>query len=335
MEYVRFGNAGIRVSRICLGAMNFPTELEEKDAIALVHHALDQGINFIDTADGYGHGRSEELLGKALKGGKREHVVLATKFWVRMYRDDPNGGGCSRYHIIRAVEDSLRRLDMDHIDLIQLHHPHEDTPVEEVLSTLDALVKQGKIRYVGVSNHYAWQMAHMLGVAALHNWEPLVSIQCRYSILDRVVENETVPFCQRFNIAMMAYSPVEGGVLTGKYKRGQPLPEDSRVARIKQMQRRLDDRTFDVLEELERIAAKYEITMAQLAVAWCLAKPYCTTPIVGGRKPEHFEPLYDCCDIRLDEDDVKHIDDISDWTKYRPFVNQPIVQGPELALNRW
>jgi aryl-alcohol dehydrogenase-like predicted oxidoreductase len=329
------GNAGIRVSRICLGAMEFPTELEEREAIALVHHALDQGVNFIDTADAYGRGKSEELLGKALKNGRRDRVILATKFWVRMYRDDPNGGGCSRHHILRAVEDSLRRLDMDHIDLIQLHHPHADTPVEEVLSTLDALVRQGKIRYVGVSNHYAWQMAHMLGVAALHNWEPLVSIQCRYNILDRAVEIETMPFCQRFNIATMAYSPVEGGVLTGKYRRGEPLPEGSRAAHSKYMQDRLDDRTFGVLEELESIAARYEVTMAQLAIAWCLAKPYCTAPIIGGRKPEHFEPLYSCCDIKLAQEDVERIDEASEWTRYRPFINQPIQQGPELALNRW
>ncbi|MDQ2732988.1 MAG: aldo/keto reductase, partial [Armatimonadota bacterium] len=158
--------------------------------------------------------KSEEFLGKAIKE-KRDHLVLATKLWVQMYQGDPNGRGCGRYHMTRAVEDSLRRLGTDRIDLYQLHHPDKAAPVEETLSTLDSLVKAGKIRYVGVSNHYAWQMAHMLGVSALHNWEPLVSIQCRYNIFDRAVENETMHFCRRFNIAAITYGPLCGGLLSG------------------------------------------------------------------------------------------------------------------------
>jgi aryl-alcohol dehydrogenase-like predicted oxidoreductase len=333
MQYVRFGNTGINVSRLCLGAMEFPTAVEESVAQGIIDKAIDNGINFIDTADGYGRGKSEEFLGRALKGGKRDRMVLATKFWVRMY-DEPTGGGCSRYHVIRAVEASLRRLQTDHIDLIQLHHPDPNTPVEELLSTLDALVQQGKIRYLGVSNHYAWQMAHMLGVSALHNWEPICSIQCRYNIIDRAVEVETVPFCQRFNIAMIPYGPLAGGVLTGKYERGKPFPEGSRVARIRGMQADMTDELFDLLDALRAIAEKYNIGMNQLAIAWLLSKPVVTSPILGGKRPEHFDPMYEVLDIEIEKDDLQHIDRLSAGHVYQPFANQPISQGPALALNR-
>ncbi len=332
MQYVRFGNSGMIVSRLCLGAMDFPDRLEEQEAIALVHHALDQGINFIDTADAYGRGTSEVLLGKALKG-RRDNVVLATKLWVKMY-DRPGGRGCSRIHMMHAVEDSLRRLQTDWIDLYQLHHPDKDTPVEETLSTLDTLVKQGKVRYVGVCNHYAWQMAHMLGVSALHNWEPLISIQCRYNILDRVAEFETVPFAEKFNIAMMTYGPLCGGLLSGVYKRGVEPPENSRVARS-YLKTLLTDEVYDILEQLEQIAAKYEVGLNQLAILWVLAKPFITTPILGGSKPGHFEPMYNLTEMTLEEEDVKRIDELSKNFIYRPWENQGVREGTPLALNRW
>jgi len=333
VEHVKFGNTGMSVSRLCLGAMEFPTEVEEDVARGIIDKAIDNGINFIDTADAYARGASEEFLGRALKGGKRDKIVIATKFWARMY-DEPTGRGCSRYHIMHAVEDSLRRLQTDHIDLYQLHHPDLNTPVEELLSTLDTLVQQGKVRYIGVSNHYAWQMAHMLGVSALHNWEPICSIQCRYSIIDRAVEVETVPFCERFNIAMIPYGPLAGGVLTGKYERGKPFPEGSRVARIKRMQADMTDEVYDILDELRAMAEKYAIAMNQLAVVWLLSKPVVTSSILGGKRPEHFDPMYEVLDIEIEEEDLKHIDEISAGHVHQPFANQPITQGPELALNR-
>jgi len=335
VKYVRFGNTGIMVSRLCLGAMEFPDALGEQEAVALLDEALDSGINFIDTADAYGRGTSEEFLGRALTPDKRDKVILATKFWVVMRPPDRNSGGCSRYHIMRAVEDSLRRLRTDRIDLYQLHHPHPETPIEETLSTLDALVQQGKVRYVGVCNHYAWQVAHALGVSALHNWEPFASMQVRYNILDRGIERETVPFCQRFNLAIMGYGPLDGGILTGKYRRGEPIPEGSRVSKIKQMQEQLNDQTFDILDELQTIAAKYDLALNQLAVAWVLAKPYLTTPILGGKRPEHFEPMYGLCEVQLAPEDVARIDELSADYVWKPFANQPMVQGTSLALNRW
>jgi aryl-alcohol dehydrogenase-like predicted oxidoreductase len=335
MRYVKFGNTGIMVSRLCLGAMEFPDTLEETEAVALLDEALDSGVNFVDTADAYGRGSSEEFLGRALTPEKRDKIILATKCWVVMKPPDPNTGGCSRYHIIQAVEDSLRRMNTDRIDLYQLHHPHPETPVEETLSTLDALVKQGKLRYIGVCNYFAWQVAHALGVSALHHWEPFASMQVRYNLLDRGIERETVPFCRRFNLAIMGYGPLDGGVLTGKYRRGEPIPEGSRVSKIKSMQEQLTDRTFDILDELTAMGAKYDLALNQLAIAWVLAKSFLTTPILGGKKPEHFRPMYGLCEVPLDPADIARIDEITQHTIYRPYSNQPMVDGSSLALNRW
>ncbi len=335
MQYVKFGNTGIMVSRLCLGAMNFPDELEDAEAIALIDEAVDHGINFIDTADAYGRGSSEEFLGRTLTPAKRDKLIVATKLWVQMDRNDINSGGCSRYHIMQGVEDSLRRMNTDRIDLYQLHHPHPETPIEETLSALDALVQQGKVRYIGVCNHFAWQVAHALGVSALHNWEPFASLQVRYNIFDRAIERETVKFCERFNIAIMGYGPLDGGILTGKYERGQEYPAGTRVASSKMMQDRLTDQVFDILDELKAIAAKYELAINQLAMAYNLAKPFITTPIVGGKNADHFRPMYGLCEVKIDPADIARIDEISDDFVWKPFLNQSKVEGTELALNRW
>jgi len=313
--------------------MDFPSRLDEAECARVLDTALDNGVNLLDTADVYGHGESEEVLGRILKG-KRDQVILATKFYARMH-DRPNAQGCSRVYIMQALEDSLRRLQTDHIDLYQMHHPDSNTPVEEVLSTLDALVKQGKIRYVGVSNHYAWQMAHMLGVSALHKWEPLVSIQCRYNIVDRAVESETIPFVQRFNIAMMVYGPLEGGILTGIYRRGEEPAQESRVARLRKYRGKLTEEVFGILDQLREIADKHQIGMNQLAAAWLLSKPCVTTVIMGGSKPEHFEHLYPVTDLKIDPADLARIDEISEPWRYIPFHNQRVVEGAPVALNRW
>ena len=334
MQYVKFGNSGIMVSRLCLGAMNFPDELEESEAIALIDEAMDNGINFIDTADAYGRGSSEEFLGRALTPEKRDKIILATKFWVVMERGDANTGGCSRYNIMRAVENSLRRMKTDRIDLFQLHHPHPETPIEETLSALDALVQQGKVRYIGVCNHYAWQVAQALGVSALHNWEPFVSLQVRYNIFDRAIERETVHFCERFNIAIMGYGPLDGGILSGKYVRGEEPPAGSRAS-SGIMRERLTDQVFDIIDELTAIGAKYDLALNQLAMAWVLAKPFMTTPILGGKRAEHFRPMYGLCEVDIDPEDIARIDELSEEFVWKPFLNQAKVEGPCIALNRW
>ena len=334
MDYVRFGNSGLEVSRLCLGCMDFAERLDEKEAAGVLDAALEAGINFLDTADAYGRGHNEEVVGRLIKG-RRDDFVVATKFWVKMEPGKRNRGGCSRIHLMRAVEDSLRGLQTDRIDLYMLHHPDPDTPAEETLSTLDTLVKQGKVRYWGVSNHYAWQMAHYLGLCALHHWEPLISIECRYNIFDRVVENETAHFCRRFNIATMTYGPLDRGILTGKYRRGAPIPEGSFLDKFKRGQDKLTDELFDARDQLEAIAARHGILLNQLAVAWLLAKPVVTSVIIGGSRPEHFEQLHGCCDIKLEPDDIAAIDKLTLPWRYGPFTNQHVAQGTPLALNRW
>jgi len=331
MDYVRFGNSGMRVSRYCLGCMEFPNRLDEEGARQVVHGALDAGINFFDTANSYG--ASEEVLGRLLQG-KRHEVIVATKFWARQ-GPRPNERGCSRVHLMQALETSLKRLRTDYVDLYQLHHPDADTPVEETLSTLDALVKQGKVRYIGVSNHYAWQIAHMLGVSALHDWEPVVSLQCRYNICDRAIENETIHFTQRFNIAVMAYGPLARGILTGKYRRGEPVPEGTAAARFDFVRRDLTDELFDLLDVLGEIAAKYGCKLHQLAIAWILSKPFVTTPILGGWRPEHFRDLYEAYALKVAPEDIERIDALSLRYRYRDFHNQRVVQGAPPAFNRW
>lgn len=333
MQYIRFGNAGIEVSRLALGCMDFPLRQDEATSQRILDTALDKGINLLDTADTYGSGRSEEVLGRILKD-KRAQVILATKFWANMYKR-PNGGGCSRVHIIQALDDSLRRLQTDYVDLYQLHHPDSKTPVEETISTLDTLVKQGKIRYYGVSNHYAWQMTHMLGVSALHDWEPLVSVQCRYNIIDRPIESEIVPFVQRFNIATMIYGPLDGGILAGAYHKGEAVSDDTRAGKYRKYQEKLTDEVYGLLDELRKIAEKYEIGMSKLAFAWLLSKPCVTTVLMGGSKPEHFDDLYGVEEIEVESADLERIDKLSGQWRYIPFHNQPVTEGAPLGLNWW
>jgi aryl-alcohol dehydrogenase-like predicted oxidoreductase len=332
MKYVKFGNAGVELSVLCLGAMTFYERCDEATSIGVVRKAFDQGINFIDTADAYGRGASEEFLAKALDG-IRDDIFLATKFWVPMWPERRNGRGCSRFHIVKAVDACLKRLNTDRIDLIQLHHPDPLVSAEEILSTLDNLVKQGKALYIGVSNHFAWQMAHLLGVSALHNWEPIVSIQARYNLLDRAVEIETVPFCKRFNIAMMGYGPQDGGILTGRYKRGEPIDPQSRVGQIPSMQERLTPELFDILDKIQAVADKYGIGINQLAVKWVMEQPFCCIPIIGGGKPEHFDPLYEIVDLNIDPDDIRYLTDLTKQYRYKEFDNQPMIAGTSPALN--
>jgi aryl-alcohol dehydrogenase-like predicted oxidoreductase len=340
MEYTRFGNAGIVVSRFCWGAMSFLEREDEAGAMRMVHEALDAGINFFDTADGYGEGKSEEVLGKALKR-KRDHVIIATKLWYHMYREDKNGRGCGRYHMLRAVDDSLRRLGTDRIDLYMLHHPDRDASIEETLSTLDALVRQGKVRYIGVANHYAWQMAHMLGVAAQYHWEPIVSVQCRFNPFDRSMENETMHFCRRFNIAATIYGPLSGGILSGKLRRGQPLPDGSRIGSygfsnlLKLPPLQDESIIYDVLEGMEAIARKYDVGINQLTMKWILSKDWITCPILGGTRSEHFSAMYNIFDIQIDPVDFEEIDRLTEPFRYVPFKNQAIVEGAGEQRNWW
>ena len=328
MQYVKFGNTGVEVSRLCLGGMMFSRKLDLETSRRVVDEALGAGINFIDTAESYGD--SEEFLGKILTG-RRDKVFLASKVYTKR-ASDGHCGRNSRVNIIHSLERSLRLLQTDHVDLYQLHHHDADTPIEETLEVLDQMVKQGKTRYIGVTNHYAWQTAHMIGQANRHAWEPLVSIQCSYSIVDRPIETETVPMAKKFNLALMTYYPLRGGVLTGKYTRGQSIPENSRAAQDPKIQRLLErPRLWELLDKLAAIAQRNNLKLNQLAILWLLAKDYITTPIIGGSKLEHFRDIYQIADTRLSEHDVNEIDELSKDFIYKPFVNQPVQGGPSLA----
>lgn len=340
MKKRKFGKADIDVSETGMGCLaiggdahgNSYGPTDDETSIAAIKKALEMGCTFFDTADVFGHGHSEELLGRALKD-VREKVFVATSVGRDFYGPRPKRNFTPLY-IGFALNQSLERLQTDYIDLYLLHHPDSKTPVEETLSTLDTLINQGKVRYIGVCNHYAWQMAHMLGVSALHNWEPLVCIQCRYNILDRVIENETVPFCQRFNIATMVYGPLCGGLLAGLYKRGEPLPEGARSRRSEWIQKQeFDENLFDILEELEQIAGDRGIELGDLAYGWLVAKPYVTSVIMGGSRAEHYQALWDVLEVELDSEDIERIDELSEVRRHRSFANQPTVQGAPLALN--
>ena len=336
MEYIALGNAGIQVSRLCLGTMGFGRKIDKTSAARALDEALDNGVNIVDTAESYGTDQpAEEIIGDLLSNGRRDKVYVASKVFRRRAADGHCGRN-SRSNILHSLDLSLRRLQTDYIDLYQLHHPDPDTPIEETLSTLDDLVRTGKIRYVGVSNHFAWQMAYMLGVANRHGWEPMVSYQMCYNLLDRPVEVEAVPFCRKFNVATMAYSPLCGGMLSGKYKRNEPPPAKSRVGEWgkKMLAFHEDSAIHDMLDEMRKIAQEQDVTLNQLAVQWLLSKPYVATVILGGSRPDHYSPMYDIADKRLPDDVVEKMDAITSRQVYKRFMNQPYTDGPNLALQR-
>jgi len=325
MQYVQFGSTGMKVSRFTLGAMDFPNRLDLTTSARIIDEAIDHGINFIDTADSYGN--SEEVLGKIITQEKREKLFLSTKVYLRHCRNE-NVTRNSRTNIINSLERSLRLLNTDYVDLYMLHHPDPETPIDETLLALDNLVQQGKIRYYGVSNHYAWQMAYMLGESKLRGLEPMVSVQVCYSVLERQLEHEMLPFLQKFNIPTMCYSPLAAGVLTGKYTNG--IPEQSRVGKSSFLQNHFFNNTTvpDVLNKLPRIAEKAGVEMNQLAILWLMSKPHVTTIILGGSQREHYLPMFDIIDQELSPEIVQKIDDLSHDRIYTSFLNQGFPHGP-------
>lgn len=282
MEYRQLGNSGLQVSTIGLGTNNFGMRLDAAQTALIVNHALDVGINMIDTANSYGKGLSEEYIGKALKG-KRDQAVLATKVSSRM-NEGPNNAGNSRRHIIAEVEASLRRLDTDYIDLYQIHWWDSNTPLEETLRTLDDLVSQGKIRYAGSSNFSAWHACEAAWTAQSLGVTSLVSTQPRYSMMDRVVEVELVPFCQKYGVGILPYYPLENGFLTGKYRRNEDAPAGTRLAANDRGM--FTDKNFDVLDGLIAFAEARDHTVLDLAFSWLLANKAVSSVIAGATKIE-------------------------------------------------
>lgn len=313
MEHTTLGRTGISVSRHCFGAMMLGAwgNPDHDDGVRMIHTALDAGINFIDTADVYSAGESEEIVGKALQG-RREEVVLATKVHGPMGRDR-NMRGNSRRWIMRAVEDSLRRLDTDWIDLYQIHRPDPTTDVDETLGALSDLVRQGKVRAIGSSTFPAEQIVEAQWVAERRGRERFRCEQPPYSILTRGIEAGVLPTCQRHGMGAIVWSPLAGGWLTGKYRKGQELPSGGRAELVPD---RYDfslaenQRKLDVVEELLKLAADAGTTITHLALAWTLEHPAVTSAIIGPRTMEQLTDVLGAADVRLDEDVLDRIDEL-------------------------
>ncbi len=314
MEYRNFGRTGMKVSPLCLGCWNFGERTTPQASYAIVDRALDAGLNFLDTANVYGRGRSEEITGEALKrNGSRSRVVLATKFHGRMDDDDPNAAGSSRRHIIEQCEASLRRLQTDYIDIYQIHRPRPEVAIDETLRALDDLVRAGKVRYLGSSTFAAWQVVESLWVAKELGLNRFVSEQPPYHILDRRIERELVPMALTYGIGLIPWSPLAGGLLTGKYTRGLPAPEGARYARPEdepRQSRRLNDSVYDVNEGLLPLAEAKGCTLSQLALAWCAQQPGITSPILGPRTMEQLEDNLGALQVTVTAEDRQRVDEL-------------------------
>lgn len=293
MEYRALGRTGVKVSSLCLGCMMFGGKTSPDDSYAIIDRAIDAGLNFLDTANVYSRGNSETVTGAALKrNGKRAQIVLATKVHGRMDDTDPNAAGSSRRHIIEQCEASLRRLQTDYIDLYQIHRPRSDTPIDETLRALDDLVRAGKVRYIGTSTFAAWQVMESLWVAKELGLNRFICEQPPYHILDRRLERELIPMAQTYGIGIIPWSPLAGGLLTGKYNRNAPPPADSRFADIAnnpRLQARMTNDLYDVVEGLQPLAQAKGCTLSQLALAWCIQQPGITSPIIGPRTMAQLE----------------------------------------------
>ncbi len=309
MELRRLGDSGLRVSSVGLGGNTFGATVDGEAAVAVIRHALDLGITFIDTANTYSNGRSEELIGQAIKG-RRDDVVLATKVGWEV-PSEKKGGRLSRRWIMEAVEGSLRRLGTDCIDLYQAHRPDEDTPLEETLRAMDDLVHQGKVRYIGCSNYAAWQLVQGLSISREDGLAPWISIQPRWNLLEGLDDPHLLPACRTFGVGIIPYTPLASGILTGKYHRGEAPPPGTRAGDIPRIAERITD---EVLERVEKLSAWAEARghrVGELAIAWLLAHPEVSTVIVGARSPEQVDRNIAGLGWHLTPEEVSEVEQIA------------------------
>lgn len=325
MKQRNIGKTGLQVSELCLGAMTFGRESSEEVSNQMLNRFLEVGGNFIDTADAYSQGLSEEILGRWLKTKSRHDLVIATK--VRWgVSDGPNNSGLSRKHILNAVEGSLRRLGTDYIDLYQVHMWHPTTPLEETLSTLNTLVESGKVRYIGVSNFSGWQLQKAIDISRQMGWEPFTCLQPLYNLLDRDVEWELVPVCKNEGLGIIPWSPLRGGWLAGRYKRGMTAPiEGTRVKTAEDMgwteswAAYNNERTWTIIDALFTVAEEAGKTPAQVALNWLLCQPAVTAPIIGARNVQQFEDNLGAVDWSLTPEQVTRLNDASKMTLPYPY----------------
>ena len=307
MQYRQLGSTGLRVSTVGLGTNNFGFRMDEESSLRVAKFAVDQGINFFDTANMYGRGLSEERIGKALKG-IRQDVIIGTKVGLEM-GDGTNDRGAARYHIMQQVEDSLRLLQTDYIDLYQIHRPDPNTPIEETLRALDDLVHQGKVRYIGGSNYNGWQTAEAVLKARALGLNEFVTMQPEYNMLNRSIEAELLPFCDKYNIGILPYFPLASGFLTGKYLQGQEAPEGTRLAgNERAKENTLTDKNFSILSKLSKFAEDRGHPMVELAIAWLLAKPAVSSVIAGATKEEQVTANVKASDWDLTESEMEELD---------------------------
>jgi len=314
MELRTLGRTGVKVSPLCLGAMMFGLwgNTDREECIRIIHRTLDAGVNFIDTADVYSRGESEEIVGDALQGGRRENVVLATKVHGTM-GDDPNQFGNSRRWIVREVEDSLRRLKTDWIDLYQIHRPEADTDIDETLGALSDLIHAGKVRYIGSSTFPASQIVEAQWTAYQRGRERFVSEQPPYSILVRAVEDEVLPTCRRYGMGVIPWSPLAGGWLTGRYRLDTEVPDSNRARLVPgryDMSMPGNQRKLEAADALAKLADEAGVTLIEMALAFVIRHPAVTAAIIGPRTMEHLESQLPAADVDLSEEILNRIDEI-------------------------
>ena len=323
MDYVNLGSTGLKVSRLCLGCMTYGTPdwrewvLDEAQSRPFFERALEAGINFFDTADMYSLGVSEEVTGRALNDmTHRDEVVIATKVYMPM-SEDPNDTGLSRKHIMASIDNSLRRLGTDHVDLYQIHRWDYDTSIEETLEALHDIVKAGKARYIGASSMFAWQMAQALYTADLNGWSRFVSMQNHYNLIYREEEREMIPLCEDQGIGIIPWSPLARGFLAGSrskedYGKTTRAKSDSIAQRLY-----YQDEDFQIVDRVVETAEKHGVAPAQIALAWMLHKPYVTSPIVGASKMDHLDQAIGALEIELTDEEIEYLE--------APYVPHPVL----------
>ncbi|MFX1506621.1 MAG: aldo/keto reductase [Promethearchaeota archaeon] len=327
MDYVKLGKTGLSVSRICLGMMSYgdPTIMEWcldiNEARPIVEKALDLGINFFDTANVYSRGRSEEITGELLKD-HHDDVVIATKVFFPVEgfatAPKPNTSGLSRYHITRAIKDSLKRLDMDTVDLYQIHRLDPFTPIEEILQSLNHLIDNGSVLHIGASSMFAWQFTKSLWIADQYGLEPFRTMQNHYNLCYREEEREMMPLCKDQEIGVIPWSPLARGFLSGKYTRDGNPDDHLRARADRYMKPRFfKPEDFDVVEKVVEIAEEKDVKPAQIALAWLYSKDYVTSPIIGATKLEHIEQAVEALEIKLSADEIKRLEE--------PYKPHPII----------
>lgn len=319
MNFKRLGNSGLQVSALGLGTNAFGKRADQETSIQIVHTALDHGINFIDTANIYAGSESERIIGLALES-RRHEAVLATKAGL-VKNDGPNGSGSSRRHLMQELEDSLRRLKTDYVDLYQIHTFDPNTPLEETLRTLDDMVSSGKVRYIGASNYTAWQLMKAIGISEARGFAKYISIQCSYSLADRTPENELLSLCLDQGVGIIPYFPLAGGILTGKYNSNGCAPSGSRAETDPNFKRFLNHERIELGNKVNQIAEELGTSSTALSLAWLMNRPAVSTVIVGATRVDQLEQNLHSISIQLNEETLSKLDTASDSFRFgEPFA---------------